>query len=83
MEQISKFAGTKIVSTFPGKRWRFVKTKLGTEYCVDHLLFKSGRLQELDCYRFDEYGTRFTVHLRPSEVEDMSEIAEFLTGSLS
>ena len=83
MEKVSRFTETRTVSTFPGKTWRFVRTKLGTEYCVDHLLFKKGKLTELDCYRFDEYGTRFTVHLRPTEVEDMSEIAEFLTGSQS
>jgi len=62
----------------PIRGWRFVRTNRGDQFCVEQLLFKSGKLKEVDCYRFDEFGTRFDFHLRPREIADMSEIAEFL-----
>jgi hypothetical protein len=77
----SKAAERRITSFSSGKRWRFVKTELGVEYCVDQLRFRGEKLEKLDCYCIEENGSVSTVQLRPSEVEDMSEIAEFLTPS--
>jgi hypothetical protein len=68
----------RITSSDSGKRWRFVQTKHGTVYCVDRLLFQGGQLKEVDCHRFEEDGTKFTVQLRPIEIQDLSEISEFL-----
>lgn len=81
MGKKSKAAERRITSFSSGKRWRFVKTKLGVEYCVDQLRFRGEKLGKLDCYRIEENGTVSTVQLRPSEVEDMSEITEFLAPS--
>jgi hypothetical protein len=81
MDKRSKAAERKITSFGAGKRWRFVRTKLGVEYCVDQLRFRGEKLEELDCYRIEENGTFSTVQLRPNEVEDLSEIAEFLAPS--
>jgi hypothetical protein len=78
MDKKSTAAERRITSFGSDRRWRFVKTKLGVEYCVDQLRFKGEKLEELDCHRIEENGTVSTVQLRPSEVEDMSEIAEFL-----
>ena len=78
MQTKSERTETRVTCFGSGKRWRFVRTKHGQEYCIEQLLFKGGRLKELDCYRFEENGAKYTVHLRPDEVEDMSEIAEFL-----
>lgn len=81
MEKKSRAPERRITSFSSGKRWRFVKTKFGVEYCVDQLLFRGEKLAELDCYRVDENGSVSIIHLGPNEVEDMSEIAEFLTPS--
>lgn len=81
MDKKSRAPERRITSFISGKRWRFVKTKFGVEYCVDQLLFRGEKLAELDCYRVDENGTVSIIHLEPNEVEDMSEIAEFLTPS--
>jgi hypothetical protein len=78
MDKKSRAAERRITSFGPDKRWRFVKTKLGVEYCVDQLRFRGRTLEELDCYRIDEDGIVSTVHLRPNDVADMSEIAEFV-----
>jgi hypothetical protein len=75
-------AETRISSFGPEKRWRFVKTKYGIEYCVDQILFRGGKLREVDCYRFDENGTMSTVQLSPTEIQDLSEISEFLNQPL-
>jgi len=72
----------RITSFGSGKRWRFVQTKYGTVYCVDQLLFQGGELKKVDSHRFDEDGTKFTVQLRPIEIQDLSEISEFLKQPL-
>jgi hypothetical protein len=69
----------RITSFASGRRWRFVETKEGTVYCVDQILFEGGKLKEVDCHRFEEDGTRSTVQLNPAEIQDLSEISEFLT----
>ncbi|MGA9364211.1 MAG: hypothetical protein WBW16_07565 [Bacteroidota bacterium] len=79
MDKKSRVVERRVTSFGPGKRWRFVKTKLGIEYCVDGLRFRGKKLEELECYRIEENGTVDFVHLRPSELDDVSEIAEFLT----
>ncbi|MGA9364964.1 MAG: hypothetical protein WBW16_11430 [Bacteroidota bacterium] len=71
-------AEVRITSFGSEKRWRFVKTKHGIEYCVDQILFQGGELKEVDCHRFEEDGTMFTVQLSPAEIQDLSEISEFL-----
>jgi hypothetical protein len=71
-------AETRICSFGSERRWRFVKTKYGIEYCVDQILFRGGKLREVDCYRFDENGMMSTVQLSPAEIVDLSEISEFL-----
>jgi hypothetical protein len=78
MGKRSGSAETRISSFGSERRWRFVKTKYGTEYCVDQILFRGGRLAEVDCYRFDENGMMSTVQLSPAEIVDLSEISEFL-----
>jgi hypothetical protein len=75
-------AEVRITSFGSEKRWRFVRTKYGIEYCVDQILFRGGKLREVDCYRFDEDGTMSTVQLSPAEIQDLSEISEFLKQSL-
>jgi hypothetical protein len=75
-------AETRICSFGSERRWRFVKTKYGIEYCVDQILFRDGELREVDCYRFDENGTMSTVQLSPTEIQDLSEISEFLKQPL-
>lgn len=72
-------AGKRVVSIIPEHGWRFVKTRDGEEYCVAELMFERGKLTELACFCFDEGGTIFTLHLRPEEIEDMSEISHLLT----
>jgi hypothetical protein len=79
MEKKSRVVERRISSFGSGNRWRFVKTKLGVEYCVDQLRFRGTKLEEIAGYRIEENGTVDFVHLRPSELADMSEIAEFLT----
>ena len=79
MEKTDKYTETKVTTFSSEKRWRFIRTKRGVEYCVEQLLFKGGKLRELDCYRFGEDGIKSTIHLKPAEVEDMTEIAEFLS----
>jgi hypothetical protein len=79
MEKKSRVLERRVTSFGSGNRWRFVKTKLGVEYCVDQLRFRGKKLEEIDCYRIEENGTVDFVHLRPNELADMSEIAEFLT----
>jgi hypothetical protein len=81
MEKKNRVVERRITSFGSGKRWRFVKTKRGEEYCVDQLRFRGEKLEELACYRIEENGTVDFVHLRPSELDDMSEIAEFLAPS--
>jgi hypothetical protein len=71
-------AEVRITSFGSEKRWRFVKTKYGIEYCVDQILFQAGELKKVDCYRFEDDGTKFTVQLSPAEIQDLSEISEFL-----
>jgi len=71
-------ADVRITSFGSEKRWRFVKTKYGIEYCVDQILFQAGELKEVDCYRFEDDGTKSTVQLSPAEIQDISEISEFL-----
>jgi len=83
MDKKRKATERRITSFGSGKRWRFIKTKLGVEYCVDQLRFRGQKLEEIDCYRMEENGTVSTAQLRPGEVEDMSEIAEFLAPSKS
>jgi hypothetical protein len=78
MSKMRGNAEVRITSFGSGKRWRFVKTKYGIEYCVDQLLFKDGKLKEVGCHRFEQDGTKFTVQLRPVEIQDLSEISEFL-----
>jgi hypothetical protein len=73
-----RFAGTRVVSVIPGNGWRFVKTRGGEEYCVAELMFERGKLIELACYCFDEVGTMYNLHLRPEEIEDMSEISHIV-----
>jgi hypothetical protein len=79
MDKKSRAAERRITSFGPDKRWRFVKTKFGVEYCVDQLRFKGERLEELACHRVEEFGAVSNVHLRPNDIADMSEIAEFVS----
>ena len=67
-----------MIPAFKGNKWRFVRTKGGEAYCVEWLLLVEERLAELDCYRFDEYGGRFSVRLKPEEIQDMDEVSELL-----
>lgn len=71
-------AETRIASFGSERRWRFVRTNYGVEYCVDQLLFQDGKLWKVDCYRFDEDGSKLTVRLRPADIQDFTEISEFL-----
>lgn len=79
MNKKRRLAEVRITSSASGRRWRFVQTKEETVYCVDQILFEGGKLKEVDCHRFEEDGTRFTVQLSPAEIKDLSEISEFLT----
>jgi hypothetical protein len=72
-------AEKRVVSVIPGNGWRFVKTRDGEEYCVEELMFERGKLIELACYCFDEDGIMYSLHLRPEEIEDMSEISDLLS----
>jgi len=78
MSKRRRNAEVRITSFGSGKRWRFVKTKYGVEYCVDQILFHDGELKEVDCHRIEDDGTKFTVQLSPAEIQDLSEISEFL-----
>jgi hypothetical protein len=78
MNNKSKPISTRVVPAFSGSKRRFVKTKLGEAYCVEWLVLKGEELTELECYRFDDYGTRFNARLKPGEVQDLSEIHEIL-----
>ena len=78
MNEESERTQTRIISYSPGNKWRFVKTKRGVEYCVEQLLFKAGNLKELVCYHIDDDGTSLFVRLKPQDLEDLSEVAEFL-----
>lgn len=69
---------TTVIPYSPDNKWRFVRTKQGVEYCVEQLLFKAGNLEELVCYHIDDDGISIFVRLKPQELEDLSEVAEFL-----
>jgi hypothetical protein len=78
MNKANGHTETRITSFGSGRRWRFVRTNYGIEYCVDQLLFQDGRLWKVKCYRFSEDGSKLTVQLRPADIQDFTEISEFL-----
>jgi len=81
MKKKDRLTSTRVIPGFSGNKWRFVRTKLGEGYCVEWVVLKGEKLAELECYRFDEYGTRFDIRLKPGDVQDLSEIYEMLNST--